>query len=277
MKTAILGLFAETSIHPGNGQNMGVVDLPVAREGATGYPVIVGSSMKGALRDKTRAMDGTPRGKESAGTKRLFGTQEAAAGISVTDARLALLPLRSLSGHYKWAICPYIIERLQRDCQRMGYDYDSPKITVKEDQALVAEGEGILFLEELSFSKSPDPSLPSVGEVLAWLMPNQRLRDRLLSQLVIISDNQFSYFAQHGLPVNARNVLDDGKKSTNLWYEESLPPDSLFYTLLISRDDEDLAAVRELFASQPYLQVGGNETIGYGWFKITWVDKLGRG
>ena len=31
---------------------MGVVDLPVAREAATDYPVLVGSSLKGALRDK---------------------------------------------------------------------------------------------------------------------------------------------------------------------------------------------------------------------------------
>ena len=29
MNTAMLGLLAETSIHPGSGRSMGVVDLPV--------------------------------------------------------------------------------------------------------------------------------------------------------------------------------------------------------------------------------------------------------
>ena len=54
MKTEILGLLAETSIHSGSGQDAGFVDLPVAREAATDYPVIVGSSFKGALLDRAR-------------------------------------------------------------------------------------------------------------------------------------------------------------------------------------------------------------------------------
>ena len=54
MKTAMLGLLAETSVHPGSGRGVGVVDLPVARETATDYPVLVGSSLKGALRDKIK-------------------------------------------------------------------------------------------------------------------------------------------------------------------------------------------------------------------------------
>ncbi len=49
MKTLLYGMLAETSIHPGAGQSSGFVDLPVAREAATDYPVIVGSSLKGAL------------------------------------------------------------------------------------------------------------------------------------------------------------------------------------------------------------------------------------
>jgi len=37
MNTNIIGLLAETSIHPGSGQDAGFVDLPVAREAATDY------------------------------------------------------------------------------------------------------------------------------------------------------------------------------------------------------------------------------------------------
>ena len=54
MRAAMLGLLAETSIHPGAGRSMGVVDLPVAREASTHYPVLVGSSLKGALTQAER-------------------------------------------------------------------------------------------------------------------------------------------------------------------------------------------------------------------------------
>ena len=49
MNTRIVGLLAETSIHPGAGQSSGIIDLPVAREAATDYPFVPGSSVKGAL------------------------------------------------------------------------------------------------------------------------------------------------------------------------------------------------------------------------------------
>jgi CRISPR-associated protein Cmr4 len=37
MKTQILGMLAETFIHPGTGQSVGAIDVPVAREAATSY------------------------------------------------------------------------------------------------------------------------------------------------------------------------------------------------------------------------------------------------
>ena len=51
MTTEIIGLLAETYIHPGTGQSAGAIDLPVARERVTQYPFVPGSSMKGALLD----------------------------------------------------------------------------------------------------------------------------------------------------------------------------------------------------------------------------------
>ncbi|MFO7904692.1 MAG: RAMP superfamily CRISPR-associated protein, partial [Pirellulaceae bacterium] len=104
MNSTILGLLAETSIHPGAGRDTGFVDLPVPREAATDYPVIVGSSLKGALRDlkyqselilakgegadddEKPAKDATDR------TEAIFGRQESAGNILVSDARLVLLP-----------------------------------------------------------------------------------------------------------------------------------------------------------------------------------------
>ena len=90
MKTAMLGMLAETQIHPGVGSGMGVVDLPVAREAATDYPVLVGSSLKGALLDKAKAIS-------RAMAECRFGSQEQAGDLLVSDARILLLPVRKLA------------------------------------------------------------------------------------------------------------------------------------------------------------------------------------
>ena len=106
MKTAMLGLLAETSdSSPAPGEASGVVDLPVAREAATDYPVLVGSSLKGALKDKMEtARRSTIRARVS-----VFRSTQAT--WLVSDARLLLLPVRSLNGSYRWATCPHLVER----------------------------------------------------------------------------------------------------------------------------------------------------------------------
>ncbi|MBC7326081.1 MAG: type III-B CRISPR module RAMP protein Cmr4, partial [Moorella sp. (in: Bacteria)] len=91
---------------------------------------------------------------------------------------------------------------------------------------------------------------------------------------------EFAYFARYGLAVNARNVLNDATKtSENLWYEETLPPDSLFYALLLARAGKEraLANLAGLFGQRPYLQVGGNETVGQGWCAVSWLTAGGAG
>jgi CRISPR-associated protein Cmr4 len=103
MNSIMLGLLAETSLHPGSDTTGGVVDLPVAREATTSYPVIMGSGLKGALRELFEEK----RSKDQA--QEIFGKAEAAGNISITDGRLLLLPVRSLSGSHRWVTCPYIL------------------------------------------------------------------------------------------------------------------------------------------------------------------------
>src|SRR5690606_37571081 len=94
----------------------------------------------------------------------------------------------------------------------------------------------------------------------------------LAEQLIVLNDDDFAWFARYGLAVQARNVLDSEKKtSKNLWYEETIPADALFYTLFAERqsDGKALDTVTGLFKEQPYLQAGGNETVGMGWFAVT--------
>lgn len=264
MNTAILGLLAETSIHPGSGSDAGFVDLPVAREAATDYPVIVGSSFKGALLDFCR------NGNSDIDCKEVFGEQENAGTLLVSDARLLLLPVRSMTGHYKWVTCPHLLERLQRDWARAGRNGIDLSIKGPELGAYLGEGLENLFLEERQFTNKgtlPEGLVAAIGGLILY----ESTRKRLPNQLVILHDDDFAWFARYGLSINARNVLDnETKTSKNLWYEETIPPDSLFYCLLAERGAgvSAVSNVCNLFEGKPYIQVGGNATVGQGCFAI---------
>lgn len=279
MKSMMIGMLAETPVHPGSGRSTGFVDLPVARESVTDYPVIVGSSLKGALKDRAREKWPDVL-KESHETKKelskevadIFGLQDDAGKLAVSDARLILLPVRSLTGQFKWITCPYLLERLGRDLKRSYLDKDIKKPTLdkKPDKgsAFSLDDAKGLFLEEREF-KITDKLDSSIVESVKGLIIHKDAAERLIKQLVILNDDDFKWFASYGLSVNARNVLDEKtKKSKNLWYEETLSPDSLFYAVLFERGEGALDLVQKMLLDRPFLQVGGNETIGQGWFAL---------
>lgn len=268
MNATIFGLLAETSVHPGAGQSTGFVDLPVAREKATDYPVIVGTSVKGALRERAR----DKHGSDSEVIDKVFGRQEEAGAVLVSDARLLLLPVRSLTTSFKWVTCPHLLERFVRDANRAGATFPIA-LPRPNDGGWLGAGTGQLFLEEREFAHAG--TLPSsLLELVSPLVKHEITRSRLAERLVVLSDGDFSWFARFGLAVNARNQLDEKtKESCNLWYEETLPPDSLFYMLLGERNEGAIQAVRELFKTTPYLQMGGNETVGQGWFAVQEMDR----
>ena len=273
MMHAMLGLLAETFIHPGAGQSGGAIDLPVAREAATSYPFIAGSGLKGALRDAAK-------GEIAADERdRIFGERDRAGVLLVSDARLLLLPVRSLTGAYRWATCPHLLERLARDLRRAGIG-DAPGSMPHVEpyrylQTSEAGDDGTLYLEERSFDSMPlADTLNDWISAIGNLMADPGARGRLARQLVLLCDHDFAWFARNGLAVQARNVLDEHKRSQNLWYEETLPPDTLMYTMLAERESGAGAAsaIRTAFGQRPYLQVGGNETIGQGWFGVVWLE-----
>jgi CRISPR-associated protein Cmr4 len=276
MKALLYGLLAETSIHPGAGQSSGFVDLPVAREAATDYPVVVGSSLKGALLSAAR-----DQGWADDERDRVFGKHDNAGGLLVSDARLLLLPVRSITSHFMWVTCTHLIERYIRDRKRSdltegAFDFTSLGDEDTEAPGYLGPNVGDLFLEERQFTRAG--GLPDkLAEILKPLIRHDETKKRLDKQLVVLSDVSFAWFARYGLAINARNVLDEKTKtSKNLWYEETLPPDSLFYLLLAERSDGALEKTKALFANKPYLQAGGNETVGHGWFAVSEPLEGGR-
>jgi CRISPR-associated protein Cmr4 len=269
MKTVMLGLIAETSIHCGAGRSTGIIDLPVAREAATDYPFIPGSGFKGSLLDRAREL-----GWDAEQCDEVFGKPDNAGRLMVSDVRLLLLPVRSMTGAYRWVTCPLVLERYRRDLGRCGIT--PPSLTTQNLAQGATAGvltagkrEEKLLLEEREFSiQGPCPD--GICEVVAPLIRHEETRLRLPRQLAIVSDDDFGWFCRYALPIQARNQLKkDTKESNNLWYEESLPPDSVLYALAVARRPEAEGVPAQLFpASDSYLQLGGNETVGQGWMAV---------
>ncbi|MCY3985838.1 MAG: type III-B CRISPR module RAMP protein Cmr4 [Candidatus Dadabacteria bacterium] len=268
MKSAMLGLLAETPIHPGAGRSLGVIDLPVARESTTDYPVIAGSSLKGAFRDKAQKMQVF----DSKEVDRLFGKQDHAGELLISDARILLLPVRSLTSSFRWATCPHLIDRCHRDLARAGLStlHEVSDVEVERGKVL-ARGDGHLFLEERQFAIGGDPDEALVTALKPFIL-HPETQKTLDERIVVLNDCDFAWFARYGLTVQARNVLEEKtKRSKNLWYEETLPPDTVMYALFATRTDTEMVLVVDAMFPErdPYLQVGGNETVGQGWFAVS--------
>jgi len=288
-KNALIGLWAHASIHAGAGSSVDGVDLPIQREGHSDWPCVFGSSVKGALRAKAE----DTLGKDNASIAFVFGpdsssdnASEHAGALLVSDAKLLLLPVRSLTSHFKWVTCPALLQRLVRDAQRLGVksvqDITLPDIA--DDVALVAgQNTGDLFLEEYRF-KTEFQDLTVLCDLVNQLT-GIAITD-LTEQLVIVSNNQFNYLARYATPVTPHIAIDNDKKTVKtgaLWYEETLPPETVLYFALSAHrsraKDTDIKAeqilnsiTQDLFGSSPYLQIGGNETVGMGWCKVTVVE-----
>jgi len=286
----LLGLISETAVHVGIGQMDGAVDLPIAREGASNIPFAPGSGVKGALLETAKERGLKQIDKIFGGDSNESSENKGSAGsVLFGDMRLLLLPVRSLNGFFKWVTCPYLIERYFRDLDRVtgASGCDIPTVG---DHKVVCQGKGPIYLEERLFTVEDSGKVSGHFEALVSklqsVIPCNNSENSLEERLAIVSNADFAWFAEHAIPVVARNVLQDDeqtrkennniptKKSKNLWYEEHLPPDTIMTLALVNRSsgDDVNSLVAGLFCegkqAAPYFRLGGNETTGQGWFKV---------
>jgi CRISPR-associated protein Cmr4 len=291
-ETALLFLHALTGLHPGSGSALGVVDLPVQRERHTGWPTIPGTSLKGVIRAEAR-------GREAGGDAFLavFGPDtnnaaEHAGAVAFTDARILAFPVRSLTGVFAWVTCHAVLARLSRDQElASGARLDGvPK--VMGEQALICAGSPLVIssgnrrgmvLEEFDFSTEPGAD-GIAGWIAERAVADEQTRARIKSHLAVISDDAFGHFVQHATEVTARIALDYVTKTVRggaLFYEEFLPPETLFYSLLIAQPARrkgvalDAAAVLDWIKGLGLktIQIGGGETVGKGLCAIRLGDR----
>lgn len=282
----IVWMIAETYLHPGSGQALDVVDLPVAREEPSGTPHISGASMKGALRQSVRESinpDDLEEADADPLVTALFGKSDDAAGAwLIGEARLALLPMRSLSQPFYWVTCPQILRRLSQDLKRLNDPLQIQSWTPAPngDTAYGPTNAGAVVLEDLRFEVQSFPAdwVSALAEAFSAITTEDQLPE-LMNRLLVISDSHFEWLARHGLPVRARVRLEAESKRVEtgaLWYEELIPTDAVLYSLWSQRHGGKLPGGenlsdglrRALEPSRGYLQVGGDATVGLGWVRM---------
>lgn len=285
-RQASVFLYAVSPVHMGAGQAIGVIDNPIQREKHTAHPCFAGSGIKGAVRHSFEALGGN-----LGDIDRLLGpasgsTNLHAGAVSFGDAQLVALPVRSLRGGYVYATCPQALARTQRLLTLTGIKADWPSLQVAEGGCLTTNpallsADNKLHLEAFEYTADESVDLQKIAAELARMaLPEAAeygfFRDKLKTDLIVLNDTDFAYFAQHAMLVEPHVRIDEKTGSASdggLFYTENLPPESILIApLMVSKSrsgKDDLFADQVLLQIQTLingrlLQIGGDATTGRG-------------
>ena len=289
MQAKLYFIHTLTPLHTGTGQGVGVIDLQIAREKATGIPYLPGSSVKGVLRDASLTMDKTQ-------TLAIFGpdTENAsdyAGALQVTDARLLALPVRSLLGVFAWVTSPLLLRRFQRDGHYAAGRVTLPttvptpaavtecrvhsEVCVLTEKPAKQGDPKMIYLEDLDLQAQPDAGAKAWAEAIAASVLGKDTEwGRLFQErFCIVHDDVLGFLLETATEVVARIKLQDDVKTVQrggLWYEEALPAESILVGIFAAQEVKKSGATPaaafthlKSLLEQP-LQFGGAATVGRG-------------
>ena len=288
---AVMFLYAVSPVHMGAGSATGIIDNPIQRERHTRHPCFAGSGIKGAVRHGFEAIGGDP-----GLIKRLFGPEAGsgelhAGAVSFGDGQLVAFPVRCLKNGYVYATCPQALARTQRLLSLVGAGGGWEIPAVPEGCCAVGNADLLspekkLHLEAFEYEADGTDAekLGALAKDLAdRALPQDDgyafFRDKLETDLVVLSDTDFAYFVEHATLVephvrinDATGTADDG----GLFYTENLPPESLLIAPLFAsgtragKNDEDKMTAEDVMPKitnvidGKMLQIGGDATTGRG-------------
>lgn len=286
-KQAAVFFYAVSPVHVGAGQAIDVIDNPIQRERHTRHPCFAGSGIKGAIRHNL-----TASGESKENINRLLGPDSNAdlhaGAISFGDAQLVALPVRSLKGGFVYATCPQALARAQRLLNITGTKVNWPSLNVAEGQSLIAKNPALLsrdklHLEAFEYTAKASNELAAIASDIAnKALPEtaeyQFFREKIKTDLVVLSDTDFSYFSENAMLVEPHVRIDENTGAAQeggLFYTENLPPESILIAPLMAsktrtgKPDDQLDA-HEVFQmiyqkiNGKLLQIGGDATTGRG-------------
>ena len=283
----ILITHALSPLHAGSGHSPGAIDLPIARDKATGFPIVPGSGLKGALRADYAQRSPAP----AVAAASIFGPETTNANVYagalwVGDANLLCLPVRSVVGTFAWVTSPLLIERFLRDAREAGIPDGglraAPTVPGVETCATVANG-GVLregnrvFLEDLDFTTaaSNTPLWAGADTTAEWLartlFSDDPWRAQFLSRFCLVHDNVMSYLSTHATDVRTRIRLENETKTVAkgaLWTEESLPTETILAAVVHiapngQANRQQVNAALNCFHERT-LRLGADASVGHG-------------
>ncbi|MGG3739068.1 type III-B CRISPR module RAMP protein Cmr4 [Aeribacillus pallidus] len=285
-------LHAITSVHAGSGSEIGLVDLPIQREKHTGFPKIESSSLKGALR---YTIEAPLKPDEKKKFELIFGSSKKeqnnndtqSSAIALSDARILLFPVKSMRGVFAWITCPQVLKRFNDEMMLHQSNLEPLVVpganTVSSERLIVANGN--IVLEEYNFSVNITDEVKTLAEQLSSLVKKELYTD-LRDRIVVLDDDDFTDFVKLSTEINARIKINQETGTVDngaLWYEENVPPETIFYSFLYigqirgngveglksAEDVEKFLVVEGRFPD--VFQLGGNSTLGRGMLRRIWV------
>ncbi len=300
-KKAALFLYAVSPVHMGAGTTVGVIDNPIQRERHTKHPSFAGSGIKGAVRHGFEALGG-----DKTLVDEIFGPESNsqtlhAGAVTFGDAQIVAFPVRALKGGFVYATCPQALARAQRLLLQLGIPCNwtlptlpsqkqcGPCLVVHEANLAVRGQDKLLQVEAFEYIASVSAALGEIGKDLAQrALPSSEgfkfFREKLATDLVLLSDTDFSYFSENATLVEPHvriNPETGTAKDGGLFYTENLPPESLLIapvlTSKIRKPSVDrsagtvMANIKTALHSK-VLQIGGDATTGRGLVQATLVE-----
>ena len=260
----------KSNLHVGAGNsNYGVIDNLVQRDPTDQFPTVFASSLKGAFREYFKTKKGDTE------TSKIFGgPDDGRSTFVLSEAHLLGLPVRSNKYPYLMATSPYLLRKFRTVIEE---DYG---LTMPSELKTVIEILGKVSIDSetpLLIGETPAEDLMIEDYTNIGRFPTQvnAADDVLKSQLdllfgiattvVLLSDEDMAHqCSDYALPVLARNSLEDGR-STNLWYEQIVPREAVFYFILDAENEK----LTGLLDDKPIVQIGANASIGYGRCRIS--------
>ncbi len=285
---SICTFYAISPVHAGSGAATSTVDLPIQRERHTNWPHIQASAVKGAVRAHYRKFAGDKNadiinlifGSDSDNDKEKQGAEDGLPGaLSVSDAKLFAFPMRSNIAPFVWVTCPAVLKRLKNDFKFVQMEETEAIPDFKKDEAILLNGNmnGEVILEDAVAKITETAQIPKILSVFTDI-----------ENLILISDEMFDYCVSSCTEVQTYIKIDSKKGTVDentggLWYQELLPADSMLYSVVYySGVDMNGSDMNELQAStikghieevvKEFIQVGGDETLGRGICKISWIN-----
>ncbi|CAM4079671.1 type III-B CRISPR module RAMP protein Cmr4 [Deinococcus marmoris] len=271
-------LHAVTPLHAGTGQGIRDIDMPIIRETSTQLPFLPGSSVRGVLRAAS-----APEDREAVFGPEHDNAHAHAGAVSVSDARLLLFPVRSVMTTFAYLTSPYLLARYRRDATLLERGQDCPTIPdvggaamVTSDSGLLSPGTSRVLLEDWELDCASDGRVDAWADHLTDAVFDDEWRPFLRARLAVVPDALLTQLALTSTDVQARIRLDPQRKTVQegaLWYEESLPAESVLFGLIAAEasrkpgadlDPAQVIARAVGDATGRALQFGGKASTGRG-------------